>query len=65
MAFILVLSVGANATKRSASFVLQGWLKSGGEPAVVGDSLQRWMRVHGKSPSARYVRRAWVQAGRS
>jgi hypothetical protein len=43
--------------------MFQRWLASGGDPAVLSDSLQRWMRVHGESPSAKYVRRAWVQAG--
>jgi hypothetical protein len=43
--------------------VFQGWLKSGGDPAVLRDSLRCWMRVHGESPSAKYVRRAWAGAG--
>jgi hypothetical protein len=43
------------------SFVCAAWLKAGGEPALISDDLRRWMRVHGHSPSARYVRRAWTR----
>ena len=43
--------------------MFEAWLEHGGDPEVVRDGLRRWMRVHVQSPSAWYVRRAWVKAG--
>lgn len=43
--------------------MLQAWLRSGGEPALVKDGYATWIATHdGRNPIAWHVRQAWSRA---